>query len=207
MEGPDQDTLRTRKTLLSRIKNLEDAASWMEFVQTYERLVKGIARRKGVSEVLAEDVAQEVFRGVAQKIHNFQHANHKGSFRKWLCQMVRWRADDMMRDQARHPAPPISPHTEEEATATSDKIAAEDHFADDLEAEARRQLLHLALKRLQSRVNPRQIQMFQCLVFEGWDVTKVASMFKTNPAAVYVAKHRVASKLRAEIERLQRELE
>ena len=58
-----------------------------------------------------------------------------------------------------------------------------------------------------SRVNPRQIQMFQCLVFEGWDVTKVASMFKTNPAAVYVAKHRVASKLRAEIERLQRELE
>ena len=44
------DALRTRLSLLDRVKNLDDHASWKEFFVTYERLVRGLARRRGLGD-------------------------------------------------------------------------------------------------------------------------------------------------------------
>lgn len=207
MDGTDHDPQKTRKTLLDRIKNLEDASSWEEFITTYQQLVHRVARRQGVTEQEAEDVAQEVFKRVALTIHQFKHANRKGSFRKWLSQLVRWRAADVLREPGRNDdsldaEPPDSPNP-----SPIDQLASQDQHEEALETEARRQLLQLAFKRLQSQIAPKQLQIFQYLVFEGWDVDRVATTFQTNAAAVYVAKHRVATRMRSEIEAIRNKLD
>lgn len=207
MDGTDQDPQKTRKTLLDRIKDLEDASSWEEFIATYQQLVHRVARRQGVTELEAEDVAQEVFKRVAQTIHQFKHANRKGSFRKWLSQLVRWRATDILRTPGRYDDRLDAEEPDSPTPGALSQIAAEDHHEKALESEARRQLLQLAFKRLQSQIAPKQLQIFQCLVFEGWDVDRVAAAFQTNAAAVYVAKHRVASRMRIEIEDIRHKLD
>lgn len=207
MDGTDQDPQKTRKTLLDRIKDLEDASSWQEFIATYQQLVHRVARRQGVTELEAEDVAQEVFKRVAQTIHQFKHANRRGSFRKWLSQLVRWRAADVLRTPGRNDDSLDAEEPDSPTPSPINCVAAEDEHEKTLEEEARRQLLQLAFKRLQTQIAPKQLQIFQCLVFEGWDVERVAATFQTNPAAIYVAKHRVASRMRSEIDAIRQKLD
>ena len=48
-------------------------ASWAEFHRLYRRLVYGRARRAGLPHEDAEDVAQDVFKRVAETIHEFEY--------------------------------------------------------------------------------------------------------------------------------------
>ena len=94
MERPiPDDTLRTRVSLINRVKNLADDRSWTEFFARYQRIVQSVARSRGLSEHEAEDVMQEVFMRVAETIGKFSLAPRPGSFRSWLFQLTRWRAD------------------------------------------------------------------------------------------------------------------
>src|SRR5882757_5746859 len=102
MERPiSDDTLRTRVSLINRVKNLTDDRSWSEFFARYQHIVQSLARSRGLSEHEAEDVVQEVFKRIAETIGEFSLAPRPGSFRSWLFQLTRWRADDKMRQKAR----------------------------------------------------------------------------------------------------------
>src|SRR5690348_12549719 len=98
---PADDTLRTRVSLINRVKDLTDDRSWAEFFARYQRIVQAIARSRGLSEHEAEDVMQEVFKRVSETIGEFSVAPRPGSFRSWLFQLTRWRADDKMRERER----------------------------------------------------------------------------------------------------------
>ena len=47
--APD-DSLTTRRTLLSRLRNLEDQESWRTFFDRYWELLYNVARRSGLGE-------------------------------------------------------------------------------------------------------------------------------------------------------------
>jgi len=64
----------TQPTLLLRIRDTEDEASWERFVKIYTPLVFGYCRKRGLQEADASDVAQEVMRTVAQLINRFEYA-------------------------------------------------------------------------------------------------------------------------------------
>ena len=46
---PSDDTLRTRVSLINRVKNLTDDQSWSEFFERYQRIVQSVARSRGLS--------------------------------------------------------------------------------------------------------------------------------------------------------------
>ncbi len=48
--------LPTWRSLLSRLRQLDDYASWQEFHQLYQRLIFSFAVRKGLTEAEAKDV-------------------------------------------------------------------------------------------------------------------------------------------------------
>jgi DNA-directed RNA polymerase specialized sigma24 family protein len=73
MDPPDE-LIPTRWTLLSRLKDAADADSWQEFFDTYWRLIYGVARKAGLTEVEAQEVVQEVVIGVARKLPEFRCA-------------------------------------------------------------------------------------------------------------------------------------
>jgi len=205
MSTATDDSLRTRATLLSRIRNLADGESWAEFYRLYQNFVLGVARKRGLRQEDAEDVAQEVFWRVAQKIQDFEVRSRTGSFRRWLSQLVRWRATDKLRQSDRLVFESMQPvpdddHPAPEPAATVD--VSEEVFA----REAQRYLLTQAFERMERQLAPKQIQVFQLLVLQNEPVERVCAVLGMTRSAVYVAKHRVAARLRVEIERLRGEL-
>lgn len=199
------DSLQTRASLLKRLRDLDDAESWNHFYRTYERAVRGLARKRGLTDAEAEEVAQEVFKRIAETIHNFEPASRVGSFRRWLFQLARWRADDKIRERGRLVMEPLSDPT----TGVDPKIhriAAPDDVEAALEADARKELTRAALERLKRKVNPRDLQIFQLLVVDEWPVAKVARFFRITATSVYVVRHRVGRQLRTELENIQKRL-
>src|SRR5215510_11588728 len=45
----EYDSVRTRTSLLSRLRNVDDDASWRTFFDTYWRLIYNVARKSGLS--------------------------------------------------------------------------------------------------------------------------------------------------------------
>lgn len=201
MDDRSHDPLPTRLSLLSRVKDLDDSASWTEFFQTYERVVRGLARKRGLSEQEAEDVAQEVFRRLAKTIHQFERGPHPGSFRSWLGRLTRWRADDKLRERARHPVA-VASGGDQEGTDLVERIPDHEEIDDVFEKEARDHLLDVLFKRLEATVPARDLQVFQLVVLQGMPPEKVASLFNLTRSHVYVLKHRIVKKLREEAQRL-----
>src|SRR5437867_1224129 len=97
----DGDSLPTRASLLSRLRDLGDSDSWREFFETYWRLIYNVARKAGLSDDAAQDVVQETVIAVARKMPEFRYDPAKGSFKQWLLLITRRRIHDQLRRQYR----------------------------------------------------------------------------------------------------------
>ena len=202
------DSLRTRDSLIGRLRDLDDAESWTDFHRTYERVVRGLARKRGLTEAEAEEVAQDVFKRIAETIHEFERSSRSGSFRRWLYQLARWRSDDKIRERGRLPVEPL-PEIADTDTGNAqavERVAAPDDSVELLESEARRQLIRAALDRIRRRVSARDLQIFQLLTLDEWSPAKVAQFFAISTTLVYVVRHRVGQQLRSELDAIRKRL-
>lgn len=210
MSTSDPETvssLRTRPSLLARVRDWDDAASWTEFYGLYRKLVFGLARRAGLAHADAEDVTQEVFKRVAETIHEFESDPERGKFRGWLMNLTRWRVANKF---ARAPKENLSPRAprDETSTATSTINRLPDPTELDAawELEWQRHLLDAACERISHRVKGKHYQAFDLYVRRRWPVLKVARELGMNPAAVYLVGNRLTKQLKAEVEKLKEQL-
>jgi len=67
------DSLQTRRTLVSRLRNLDDQESWRVFFDRYWQLLYNVARQPGLSEEEARDIVQETVIGVARAMPEFRY--------------------------------------------------------------------------------------------------------------------------------------
>lgn len=207
MAQPHDDPLRTRATLLSRLKDWQDQTSWQQFFDTYWGLIYGVARQAGLSDAEAQDVVQETMSGVAKHMPSFQYNPAIGSFKSWLLTQTRWRIIDQRRK--RPPAGNAGTVTSTGGTATAsiDQLVDPATFSLDAmwEAEWEKNLLNAALARLKSKIDPEKFQIFDFYVKKEWPAEKVATTFGTSVDQVYLIKHRVTEMLKEEVKRLENE--
>lgn len=199
-------TLQTRPTLLFRIQEWGDSASWEEFHRLYRRLVYGRARRAGLDHADAEDVAQDVFKRVAETIKDFDTNPERGSFRGWLMKLTHWRISDRLESRGKLPAhspSPFQPDAASARTGTLERLPSPEQDEDDWDREWRQHVLAMALERLARQVKPKHFQVFELYARQGWPVLKVSSELGINPASVYVIGHRLTKLLKAEVEKLK----
>lgn len=201
-------TLRTRATLLARVRNWEDAASWQEFDRLYRRLICGVAMKAGLQPAEAEDVAQEVFRCVAETIHQFEPQPGPGKFRGWLLRLTRWRIADAFnrRGKGSGRAGADSGDATSTRTPTIERIPDPANHEAEFELEWRRHLVDAACARIARRVKTRHFQAFDLYVRQQWPVLKVAAELRMNPTTVYLVGFRLKRQLKAEVERLRAQL-
>lgn len=202
-------SLLTRPTLLFRVRDTADSASWEEFHRLYRRLIYGRARRVGLSHADAEEVAQDVFKRVSETIQNFEHDRERGSFRGWLMQLTHWRITDKFQSlqklsiRSHAVAPADATGT---GTATIERLPNPETEEDEWDQEWRQHVLAAALDRLARLVKPRHFQVFELYVRQQWPVLKVSRELGINPASVYVIGHRLTKQLKAEVARLREQL-
>ena len=206
-ELPDE-LIPTRASLIQRLKNWEDQASWQEFFETYCRLIYGVAVKRGLTKSEAQEVVQETMISVAKHMPTFKYDPAIGSFKTWLLNMTRWRIADQVRK--RLPLTMIQESGECILREEYENMGSANEVSPDLEkiwdAEWEKNLLEVAVSKARRRLDPQQYQIFDFYVNKAWTAEKVAKTLGVSLNQVYMAKHRVTDMITQEIERLKREL-
>lgn len=199
--------LRTRQSLLERVKDWDDRESWDDFFDTYAPLLFNVARRAGLGEADAEDAVQDALLTVARRMPNFSYDPEAGSFKGWLLQVTRCRVIDHWRRQRKHRENAESLDAgQEETIPRIEQIA--DPSAAGFEAiwedQWQKDLLEAAKERVKAKVKPRQYQIFHCAVVKEWPALRIARDLRVNLGQVYFARRKVEKLVREEVRRLER---
>lgn len=201
------ESLATRASLLARLKNWEDQASWQEFFDTYWELIYRVALRSGLKEDEAQEAVQDTLVAVARAINRFKYDPARCSFKSWLLLITRQRIIWQLRKRMPSGSLSLQAAEGEPRTSTTDRIP--DPNALDLntvcDEEWQKNLVAAALERVKHQVSPRQFQIFDLYVLQNWPAGEVARTLRINVARVYLAKHRVSGLLSKEVKRLERE--
>src|SRR5262245_59040783 len=166
------DSIPTRQSLLNRLKDWGDQASWQDFFDTYWELIYNVATKAGLTDSEAQEVVQETIIAVAKNISEFKTDPAHGSFSAWLMQLTRWRIADQFRNRARAgQASRLSPAAggtsallSDETSLTSSTNRIPDPAGTPLEKlwneEWESNLMDLALEQVKRQVSAKQYQMF-----------------------------------------------
>jgi RNA polymerase sigma-70 factor (ECF subfamily) len=190
----------TSPTLLLRLRDPHDQEAWGEFVDRYGPVVFAYGCRQGLQEADAADLTQLVFRRVTTALSRFDYDPGAGSFRGWLFTIVRNQLRSLHRQPgglrlasgdpaterllAAHPAPEESADWEESCEA---------------------QLFRWAARRIRGQFRPASWQAFWRTAVDGRPPEEVAGELGMSVAAVYTARSRVMTRLRAVIQQAQDE--
>lgn len=202
---PAAEFIPTRRTLLSRLRNLDDQESWRTFFNTYWKLIYGVATKAGLSSAEAQDVVQETVLAVTRNIGEFKYDPSACAFKTWLLKVTRSRISNQFRSKNRHRAAHGSGADETWGTSLLEQIP--DPAGSQLEAmwneEWEKNLMDAAITRVKRKVDAEQFQIFDFYVLKGWPVLKVSQSFGVNVGQVYLTKHRVAKLIRREVQNLE----
>ena len=195
----EPEWIPTRQSLLSRLKDWDDGASWNEFFDTYWKLIYETALRAGLQPADAEDVAQETFVCISKAIRTFRYNPGRGSFKGWLCMTTTWRIRDRQRQQQRQKAQAeeINLLCSEPADGLSDEAIA---TAWDRDWE--KNLADAAMDRVRKRVEPKHFQVFHLAMIKQWPTARIAETMGVRASYIYLVKHRIAAQVRRELKKL-----
>ncbi len=204
------DTIPTRWSLIQRLKDWDDQESWREFFETYWRLIYDTAIRAGLQDVEAQEVVQETVITVAREMKRFQADPERGSFKGWLLHTTRWKISDQFAKRQAAPACEPRPFATsmgsgERRTATVDRIpdpagpALEEAWDKEWEQHVRA----AALRRVKSRVDSLQYQIFDLCVLRGAEPKVVAAKLGVKLWKVYLARKRVAQMVARESKKVE----
>ena len=203
------DSLPTRPSLLRRVKDWQDQASWQEFHGIYRGIIRGFALKSGLTEADADDVVQETLLEVAQKMPGFNYdPGRRGYFRAWLLQLTRWRVRDHFRKRARQRRMQSPNQGETDHTDAIEKVPDPATFDFDAawEREWESKLLEAAREEVRRRADPQKFQIFDLCVNKEWPPGKVAGAFGVSVAQVYLVRHRLSKMIEGAAKRLNRRM-
>ena len=195
------DSIATRASLLGRLKNREDQASWQEFFDTYWQLIYRVAKKAGLTDAEAQDIVQETVIAMANKLPGFIYDPKVCSFKTWMLRLTRWRIIDTLRKRL----PQSVPDSNGTATSALDRIPDESSLKlySVWDEESEKSLLAAALQRVKPLLKPEHYQIFDLYALRQLPVSEVAEIMGVSAARVYLVKHRVAARIRIEIKAIE----
>lgn len=195
MNGPST----TSPSLLeSLVEGGADGEAWERFVRVYSPHVFRWCRSHGLQESDATDVAQDVLLWFWRKAAGFRYSAD-GSFRAYLRRVVVSAVSDWAeRRRADRLATGDSgvQHFIWSQPARVDLVAR-------IEAAYDVELLAIAMREVQSRVQPHTWRAFEMLALEDRSGADVAAELGIEVNTAYVAKAKVQRMIRAVIDRLE----
>jgi RNA polymerase sigma factor (sigma-70 family) len=195
----------TRRTLLERLRDLDDDASWQEFFNTYWKLLYCAAVKSGLSDQEAEEVVQETVIGVARKMEHFRYEPETCSFKGWLMHITRRRIIDHLRKRQTRPQD-VQPLPSELGTSEGGlqipDAAATRAFERVWEDEWEKNLVDAAMERVKQAVKPEHYQIFYMHSVKNMPARDIGKLVGASATKVYVVRHRVGRLVKREVERL-----
>jgi len=173
----------THASLLARLVDHEDRSAWDEFLARYSALLRGFARRRGLSSHEADDVVQDVVTALVSALPTFEYDRERGRFRG-LLKTIAVRAIARRREKDARSAP------------LGDRDVAVDPEADDAwETEWRQYHMRLAMRTIEAEFGPRDRAAFERYALRGEGVRETAEALGLSVDQVYQAKSRITRRL------------
>jgi len=190
----------TRPSLLVRIRDAADREAWRQFVELYAPLVYRFARRRGLQDADAADLAQDVLSAVARSSERLEYDPRRGSFRGWLFTVARNKLHTFLKRQERQRRRTedvaVERLPEEPAVAGPDEAAL-------WEQEYQQRLFDWAAEQVRGHFQDRTWQAFWQTAVEARPPREVAEALGLSVGAVYIAKSRVLARLKEQVQLLQ----
>jgi RNA polymerase sigma-70 factor (ECF subfamily) len=183
------DYSRTSLSLLSGLRAQESEA-WRRLVHLYGPLVFSWCRRYDLQPADAEDLTQEVFRVVFNRIGDFRKDAEQGSFRGWLLGITR----NKIREHRRNLASEPQAKGGTEGTSNLEETPFEElDRGGSTEATA---FYHRAFDLIRGEFEENTWRAFWLVVCENRRAADVAEILGMSVNSVYLAKSRVLKVLR-----------
>jgi RNA polymerase sigma factor (sigma-70 family) len=187
---------QTPVSLLERLREQPDAASWRRLVDLYTPLVHDWLRRQGLQHQDAEDIGQDVLAAVVRELPQFHYDRQRGSFRGWLRAITANRLRAFWRARRARPI----------ATGGSDFHALLEQIENphsDLsrrwDQEHDRHVARRLLEMIRPEFEPTTWRAFERVVVEGARPAEAATELGISVNAVFIAKSRIQRRLRQEL--------
>ena len=194
MKSPD-----TRRSLLLRVRDREDDTAWRDFVNLYAPLIFAYARRRGLQDADAADVAQQVLHAVALALPDFDYDPAVGTFRGWLFTITRNQVFKSLNAKRRLPVATGDSALQEILREQPDHREDEQQWNDD----HYKRLFVWAAEKAKVEFRDRTWDAFWAVAVEGKQPAVVADELGMSVGAVYIAKSRVTVSIRQIIETIE----
>lgn len=185
----------TNTSLIARVKDLGDGASWAEFLGIYQPVVFRMARRRRLQDADAQDVMQQVFLSIARSIESWEPGKEKPPFRAWLTTIAR---NAITKALARQPRDRGTG-----ATSMADlmeNLPAAEATASEIFTEARKEIIRWASEQIRSEFSAETWQLFQQTAIDCLPIADVAKLSGRSCGSIYVARFRVIARLKEKIQ-------
>ena len=188
---------RTTTRLLEGLFDPAAEAVWQEFDRRYRPIIVGLARKLGLPEEDAADVAQETLARFVKAYRAGEYDRNRGRLRSWIIGIAKYRITDAIRARA------------DRRGWRGDSIISgvpEQRTLDAIwDTERRQAILRQAIDELraESKTSEKTIRTFEMLTFHRRPAAAVAEELGMTLNDVYQAKNRVAGRLREIVARLE----
>ncbi|MFO0829854.1 MAG: sigma-70 family RNA polymerase sigma factor [Phycisphaerales bacterium] len=192
------DLTRTTTALLQGLFDTANEPAWEAFDGRYRPILVAFARKLGLADADAADIAQETLVRFVQDYRDGKYDRTKGRLGAWLVGIARYRILDLRRHRA---------HRNEVVGEGSNFDADEsDQMQHVWESEHRQAILREAMQELRTttKTDDRTIRAFELVAAHGRSPQQVADELTMSVHDVYLAKSRVAQRLRDIVERLEK---
>jgi RNA polymerase sigma-70 factor, ECF subfamily len=193
---PDPNpALRTTTKLLDALREPANEPAWEAIDARYRPVIAGLARRFGLSESDADEVAQQTLAEFVRAYREGRYDRGKGRLSSWILGIAQHTALALRRNARRH------------AASDSDRIeaAADPAQMDELWTRERDRAVlarAMGILRDESSVDDRTLLAFELVALRGVPAPEVASQCTMSVEQVYVAKSRLTRRLRDLVEQM-----
>lgn len=199
---PNEVILATRTTtrLLDALKDAHNEPVWAQVDGRYRPVIAGLARRLGLRDEDAEEVAQQALSEFVRCYRDGKYDRSKGRLSSWILGIAHHTTLRLIRNGAKQTLPggTVMSELPDEASLRSIWVDERD-----------RAILSRALQLLRedSSIDERTVLAFELVAMRGVPATEAAQQCMMTADQVYVAKSRVTKKLRELVEELTRAFE
>jgi RNA polymerase sigma-70 factor (ECF subfamily) len=186
-------------SLLERLRLRPDEAAWQRLVALYTPLIHNWLRFHSLAAADADDLTQEVLGVLIRELPHFRHDLRRGAFRRWLRTITINRLRTFWRARRARPV----------ATGNGDFESVLDQLEDPdsrlsrlWDQEHDRHVVARLLELIEPEFEPTTWRAFRMLMLEGQPTAQVAVALGISANAARIAKSRVLSRLRQEVEGL-----
>ncbi len=184
----------TDHSLIDRVKDTSDDVSWLEFIGIYQPVVYRLARRRGMQDADARDVAQQVFSSISRSLGGWKHSENQPPFRAWLSTIARNAITTALTRQC-----PDQGTGSSSVADALDRLPNAEQTESDLIMEARREIVRWAAEQIRPEFTELTWNIFWKTAMQDVSVADVSKSSGRSIGAIYVTRHRVLSRLKEKI--------